>query len=479
VQNLTVGSPTRLILTFATPILLGAVFQQIYGFIDAAVVGQFLGVDGLAAIGAPAALIFLLTGLSWGGSAGLAIPVARAYGAGDMAGVRRFAAAGAYASVGIAAVITVVGVLFSRDILVMMNTPAEILDQSVTFVIVLLGGSAATVLLNFLVATVRALGDSRTPLYFLLGSSVLNAVLVVVLVGLVGMDVSGAAAATILAHLVTALLMLLVIRRRMPSLHLRRADWIAGRSSMREPLRTGIPMGLQLSAVAVGQIVLQVAVNGLGATTVAAFTAALRVDNFVVVPLMSFGVATVTYVAQNRGAHEWHRIRVGVLRTMLISSGAAVVVGLALMMAARPVVTWFVGGYEVEVLAMARTYFLVNGGLYALLAATFVLRNAVQGMGVSLAPTISGVTETIARAFAALVLVAPLGFVGVALAAPIGWLGALVPVVVSWFVQRRRLLRLEREALAALATVPGVAVPEVADALALALEGPVREPALV
>ena len=464
-QNLTVGSPTRQILTFATPILLGAVFQQVYGFIDAAVVGQFLGVEALGAIGAPAALVFLLTGLSWGGSAGLAIPVAKAFGAGDMAGVRRFTAAGAYASVGIAAVITVVGTVFSRDILTLMNTPAEILDQSVRFATVLLGGSAATVALNFLVATVRALGDSRTPLYLLLGSSGLNAVLVVALVGGLGMDVAGAAGATVLAHLTSSLVMLAVVRRRMPHLHLSRADWVAGRSSMREPLRTGIPMGLQLSTVAVGQIVLQVAVNGLGATTVAAFTAALRVDNFVVVPLMSFGVATVTYVAQNRGAKEWRRIRAGVLRSLALSSGIALVVGLGLMVAARPVVAWFVGGYELEVLDMARTYFLVNGGLYALLAGVFVLRNAVQGMGVSTAPTISGVTETVARALAAIVLVYHLGFVGVALAAPAGWVGALVPLVVSWFVQRRRLVSLEvSDDVATRRTVPAAraAQPELA-----------------
>ncbi|MCL2594467.1 MAG: MATE family efflux transporter [Promicromonosporaceae bacterium] len=453
-QNLTQGSPTKLIATFATPILLGAIFQQVYAFIDAAVVGRFLGVGSLAAVGSPGSLVFLLMGLSWGGSAGLAIPIARAFGAGDLAAVRRFAAAGTYVSVGIAAFITIVGTVFARDLLTLMNTPPEILDESTIFLTTLLGGAAATVALNFLIATIRALGDSRTPLYFLVGSSGLNAVLVTALVGGAGWGVAGAAAATVLSHLVTVIALLFVIRRRMPALQLRREDWIDGRASLAEPLRIGIPMGLQMSTIAVGTLSVQVAVNGMGATTVAAYTAVLRLDNLAVVPLMAFGVAMVTYVAQNRGAHQWRRIRVGVFRTCLVGAGVAVVLGFSLMFTAPTIAGWFVGSDQAQVLDYTRTFFLVNGGLYAILSTLFILRNAVQGMGLASVPTIASLGETLARVLAALVLVTNFGFVGVALAAPLAWLGGLIPIGHAWLRQLGKLKRLEAEQDAGLAVLP-------------------------
>lgn len=199
-QNLTVGPPTRLILAFTVPLLVGNVFQQIYVFTDAAVVGRLLGLEALAAVGASGSLMFLLIGFSWGASAGLAIPVAKAFGAGDMRGVRRYVAAGAYISAAIAAIVTAVGVIFAKDLLALLNTPAEIIDMSATYLAVTFAGASVTVAFNFLSATIRALGDSKTPLYFLMASSVLNALLVALLVGVFHWGVAGAAGATILAQ---------------------------------------------------------------------------------------------------------------------------------------------------------------------------------------------------------------------------------------------------------------------------------------
>ncbi|WP_425955105.1 MATE family efflux transporter [Xylanimonas sp. McL0601] len=444
-QNLTVGPPTRLILAFTLPLLIGNLFQQIYTFTDAAVVGRLLGLDALAAVGASGSLIFLLVGFSWGASAGLAIPVARAFGAGDLAGVRRYTAAGACASAAIAAVITTVGVVFARDLLRLLHTPPEVLDQSALFLTVTFAGAGVTVAFNFLSATIRALGDSRTPLYFLIAASVLNAGLVVLLVGAAHWGVAGAAAATVLAQLTSVTACIVLIVRRMPVLHLHREDWAAARHSLREPLRTGLPMGFQMSVIAIGALVLQLAVNGLGAVSVAAFTASMRVDQLAVAPLNSFGVAMVTFAAQNRGARQWHRIRVGAFRTSVLAAGTAVVLGLVLVTFAQPIVGLFVGPDQPEVLGMARTYFLVNGGLYVVLSLLFVLRNVVQGMGLSSIPTIAGALELVMRSTAALVLVRHFGFVGVAWAAPLAWFGALVPVALAWARQRRLLAERERE----------------------------------
>ena len=444
-QNLTVGPPTRLILAFTVPLLVGNVFQQIYTFTDAAVVGRLLGLDALAAVGASGSLVFLLVGFSWGASAGLAIPVARAFGAGDHQAVRRHVAAGAYASLGIAVVITTLGTVFARDLLRLLNTPPEIIDQSATFLAVTFGGAGVTVAFNFLSSTIRALGDSKTPLYFLMMSSVLNAGLVVLLVGGAHWGVAGASGATIMAQLTAVVACLVLIRRRMPMLHLTREDWVAGRHGLREPLRTGLPMGFQMSVIAIGALVLQLAVNGLGATTVAAFTATARVDQLAVAPLNSFGIAMVTYAAQNRGARQWRRIRVGTFRTSVVAAGTAVVLGLVLIVFSQPIIGLFVGPDQPEVMHLARTYFLINGSLYAVLSMVFVLRNTVQGMGRSTVPTIAGVLELVMRAVSGLVLVRYFGFVGVALAAPLAWVGSLSVVIPAWIGQLRDLKERENE----------------------------------
>lgn len=461
-RNLTSGPPTRLIVLFTLPLLVGNVFQQLYQFTDAAVVGRLVGLDGLGAVGATNGLVFLLIGFTWGSSAGLAIPIARAFGAGDLVAMRRFVAAGAYVSVGIAALITVGGSLVARPLLRLMDTPPELIDGSVAFLVTTLLGSAAMVAFNFLSSTIRALGDSRTPLLFLVLSCCLNAGLVFAFVAWLHLGVRGAALATVTAQLVSVAGCLWLIARRMPELHLSRDDWRPRRHEMAEPVRIGVPMGFQMSVIAIGTLVLQYAINGLGAESVAAFTAAMRVDQLAAAPLNSFGIAMATYVAQNRGARQWHRIRTGVFRISFVSIGLAIVVGLTLIAVSGPIARLFVGGGEDAVVAMVRQYFVVNGALYSILAMVFIMRNTVQGLGLSAVPTISGFLELAMRAAAGLVLVQHLGFLGVCFAAPLAWVGSVVPTSIAWLAQRRRLV--EEEELAT--GCPGVTarrVPEESD----------------
>ncbi len=446
-RNLTSGAPARLIVLFTLPLLVGNVFQQLYQFTDAAVVGRLVGIDGLAAVGATNGLVFLLIGFTWGSSAGLAIPIARAFGAGDMAAMRRFVAAGAYVSAAIAAIIMVVGPLTARSLLRLLDTPPEIMDGAVAFVTMTCLGGVAMVAFNFLSATIRALGDSRTPLVFLVVSCCLNAGLVFVFVAWLHLGVRGAALATVTAQLVSVALCLRLVARKMPELHLSREDWRPRRGEMAEPLRIGLPMGFQMSVIAIGTLVLQYAINGLGAPSVAAFTAAMRVDQLAAAPLNSFGIAIATYVAQNRGARQWRRIRVGVFRTSVVSVALAIVVGLTLIAISGPIARLFVGGGEEYVVSLVRQYFVVNGALYSLLAMLFIMRSTVQGLGLSAVPTLSGFLELMMRAAAGLVLVQHLGFLGVCLAAPLAWVGSVIPTSAAWLVQRRRLI--EEEALAA------------------------------
>lgn len=443
-RNLTVGPPTRLIVLFTLPLLVGNVFQQLYQFTDAAVVGRLVGLDGLGAVGATNGLVFLLIGFTWGSSAGLAIPTARAFGAGDMVAMRRFVAAGTYLSIAIALFITVVGSLAARPLLQLMNTPPELIDGSTAFLVTTFAGSAAMVAFNFLSSTIRALGDSRTPLVFLVLSCCLNAGLVYMFVAWLHLGVRGAALATVTAQTVSVLLCLRLIVRRMPELHLSRDDWRPRRHEMAEPVRIGLPMGFQMSVIAIGTLVLQYAINGLGAQSVAAFTAAMRVDQMAAAPLNSFGIAMSTYVAQNRGARQWRRIRVGVFRISFVSVGLAIVIGLTLIAVSGPIARLFVGSGEDYVVGLVRQYFVVNGALYAILAMVFIMRNTVQGLGLSAVPTLSGFLELTMRASAGLILVHHLGFLGVCLAAPLAWVGSVLPTSIAWVVQRRRLLEEEQ-----------------------------------
>jgi putative MATE family efflux protein len=448
-KNLTSGPPLRLIVVFTLPLLVGNVFQQLYQFTDAAVVGRLLGVNSLAAVGATGSLCFFLIGFSFGASNGLAIPTAKAFGAGDMAAMRRYVTAGIRVSIWMAVAISAAGLTCSRLFLRLLQTPPELVAEATVFLAVTFCGAAATVAFNFLAATIRALGDSRTPLIFLVVACCLNALLVVVYIAVFHMGVGGAAAATVTAQLVSVLFCLLLIGRRMPELRLKREDWKLRPGELRETATLGLAMGFQMSIIAIGALVLQYAINGLGADAVAAYTVAMRVDQVAVTPLSSFGVSIATFTAQNRGAFQWRRIRVGVFRTTMVSLGVALVLGALILAFGTSVVRVFVGAGEDEVVAMAHQYLIINGCLYVFLALVFLLRNVIQGLGVSSVPTVAGVMELLFRTAAGLILVAQVGFLGACLAAPLAWLGALIPIVPAWYFWRRRLIRLEAEGAAA------------------------------
>ncbi len=453
-KNLTVGPPVRLIVVFTLPLLVGNLFQQLYAVTDAIVVGRLLGVDALASVGASGSLQFLLFGFAMGASAGLGIPVARAFGAGDLAGVRRAVATGVLVSAGIAIAIMAIGSLGAPTFLRWLGTPPELMANATTFLTVLFSGGVATVAFNFLSAVIRALGDSRTPLLFLVTSCVLNAGLVVLFVGGLGMGVGGAAAATLVAQGVSVLLCVLLIARRMPLLRVGRQDWPRRLPEMSESANLGLTTGFQMSVIAIGAAVLQYGINQLGSPAVAAFAAAMRVDQVAVIPLASVGLAMSTYVAQNRGAGQWHRIRVGVFRTGVLAAALAILLGAVNVMFGTDIVRLFLGPGEDEVVGMAHTYLVINGSLYVVLAVLFLLRNSIQGLGVTRVPLLAGVVELVARSAVGILLVAPLGFLGVCVAAPLAWLGATITVGLAWFVERRRLVELERAGRAAAAEAP-------------------------
>jgi len=439
-NDLTSGSPLRLIVFFTIPLLVGNLFQQLYLFTDAVVVGRLIGVDALAAVGATASLTFLLIGFTWGSSAGLAIPVAKAFGAKNYRELRRAVVAAVYASIGIAMAIMVGGCLGAAPMLRLLNTPPELMHSATDFLYVTFGGAAATVAFNLLASLIRALGDSRTPLYFLVMSTVLNAALSAFFVGVLHLGVPGAAAATIVAQGVSVTCCLVLITKKMPMLHVRRNEWRQSPAYVWGSARLGIAMGFQMSIIAIGSLVLQYAVNGLGAHAIAAFTASSRVDQVASAPLNSFGLALSTYVAQNRGAKLWRRIRDGVRQTAMVSVGLAVVLGSVNVIFGATFVRLFVGNGQPDVVADAHKYLVIQGLTYTVLGLLFALRGTIQGLGKAAVPTAAGVMELLLRATAGLVLVSHFGFLGVCWASPLAWAGSMSALVPAWFYFRRRLI---------------------------------------
>lgn len=438
-KTLTVGTPWRVILIFTIPLLVGNIVQQLYQVIDAMVVGQELGVNALAAVGATGSMLFLLMGFAWGMTSGFAIPTAQAYGAGDFTAVRRSVAAGTLLSAIVSVVLTVLAPLVARPLLELMNTPAELLDDATTFAVISFLGAATTVFFNFLSAIIRAIGDSRTPLVFLVISCGINIALVIAFVKYLGYGVGGAAFATVLAQVISVALCFFYVRKALPVLHVQKKDWRVSRQEFARHLNIGIPMGFQASIIAIGTLAVQIKLNSLGTEAIAAYTAATRVDGLAVAFLASLGLAASTFVAQNYGAGFSNRIRVGVRQSLIMSVIGGLVLAVALIAAGSAIVSSFVSDGNTEVVEMAHWYLIVNGALYATLGVLFVTRGALQGMGHTLIPTLTGFMELVFRVAVAFILGGFFGFEGVVWGNPLAWLGALILLIPAWGKARRQL----------------------------------------
>lgn len=437
--QLTTGTPWRVIALFSVPLLIGNVVQQLYHVVDAIVVGRYLGVEALAAVGATGAITFLLIGFAWGLTSGFAIPLATAYGAEDASAVRRSVAVGTVLTAIGSVLLTIGGPLVSRPLLELLQTPPELIDGAAIFIQILLAGSAGMMFFNYLSAIVRGIGDSRTPLYFLTVSCLLNIVLVIAFVAWFGWGIAGAAWATFIAQFASVVACVVFIWKQIPQLHPRREDFRLEPADVKEHLRLGLPMALQASIISIGTLVVQVALNLLGSDAIAAYTAASRIDSLAVTFMGSIGLAVSVYVAQNVGARRPDRIRRGVTQGLWLAVGVGALLGGIMIVFGAPLTRMFVGDSAPEVITLAQQMFLVNGLAYWVLGVLFVLRGTLQGLGQALIPTICGIAELVMRIGAAIVLGPVLGFLGVAISNPAAWLGAVVILVPAYLAARKKL----------------------------------------
>ena len=439
--DMTQGSPLRHIIWFSIPLIIGNVFQVLYNMVDAIIVGRTISVEALAAVGATGAISFLIIGFTNGLTNGFSIMVAQRFGANDHAGVRRSVAMGLTLCLIFSIVVTLIAVLTTRPLLMVMDTPADIMEDAYSYIIVIYYGIIATIYYNYLASIIRALGDSKTPLYFLLLASVLNIILDLVFILVFHMGVAGAGWATIIAQGISAILCALLIIKKMPLLKPKRRDWKWNGRFAWYHLRLGIPMAFQFSVTAVGVMVVQSVLNSFGSVAVAGYTAANKIEQLITQPFISLGVTMATYTGQNYGAGKLDRIKEGVRKCNIVVTCVAAA-GIALLLLFGGFFTQlFVGSGNPEVVSFSRMYLNICAVFYLVLAYLFVYRNALQGMDKAFIALFGGVLELLARIVFALILGRTLGYAGVCITGPSAWVAATILFVVAYYYHIRKMDR--------------------------------------
>ena len=424
-KDMTQGSPLKLILAFAVPLMLGSLFQQFYNLADTIIVGRFVGVEALAAVGSVGGLNYLVLGFVNGIACGFSIPISWTFGAKDYREMRRYTANAVWLSIFFAAVLTVVTVAMTRSILVWTNTPDNIIDLADVYIRTIFVGIPFTLLYNMTSALMRALGDSKRPLYFLLVASFLNIGLDLLCIIVFRMGAFGAAFATVFSQAVAGLGSLLYILKHYGELRWSREEGQLSRTHCAKLCSMGIPMGLQCSITAIGSVIMQWAVNVLGSTAVAAVTAAGKTQGLLTVPMESVGTAMATYAGQNLGASRMDRVRQGVNSAMLIILIYGVASTFVLHFTDVQIMSLFLDtAKEVDIVAMGREYLFWNSVFFVPLGALIIWRYTIQGLGFSSLAMLAGVAEMVARTAVAIVLVPILGYFGAELSNPAAWIAA-------------------------------------------------------
>lgn len=429
-KDMTIGSPAKQILYFSIPLLIGNLFQQFYNMADTFIVGRTLGSNALAAVGCTGGLTFLLQGFATGTTAGISIVTAQRFGAQDEEGVKRSFAVSCLISILVTIVLTIFGLLATGPLLRILRTPAEIFDDTYRYFIFIVGGLASCMLFNLMSNAMRAVGDSISPLVFLVIACVLNIILDWTFILHLGMGVEGAAVATLVAQFLSGFLCIFYIKWKVPVLQIGMKHFKCTAEDWRLHFKLGLPMGFQSSIIALGTIVVQFALNTLGTTEIAAYTAASKLDNLGILPLMSFGIAMATYVGQNHGANKPHRIRQGIFQCSLMSIAFAIFIGVIDVCFGDNLSALFLTGDAVAI-KLSHEFLIVNGVCYSLLALLFVFRYSLQGLGYSFVPTVAGIAELVMRSICAIALTSVIGYAGTCIANPLAWIGSLTPLSIA------------------------------------------------
>ena len=430
-KKMTEGSPLKLILGFSIPMLAGLLFQQMYNLVDTIIVGQTLGDSALAAVGSTGSINFLINGFCMGICSGFAIPVAQRFGAESYDSMRKFVGNSVVMAGIFAIVITTVVSIFCYQILAIMQTPEDIIDLAYSYISIIFFGIPVTFLYNLTAGIMRSLGDSKTPTYFLIMAAAINMVLDFAFILGLGMSVNGPALATVISQLIAGLSCLIYMKVKFPILKLKPSDLKLGKHHTQVLISMGIPFGLQYSITAIGSVVLQTAVNGLGTIAVASMTAGAKVSMFVVCPFDALGGTMATYAGQNVGAKNIPRVKKGTWTAQMLGTIYSVIILIILFFTGKYILRLFTS--TDVVINQAMMFLLANAVTYTLLAAVNIFRFSIQGMGFSTFAIYSGVMEMIARILVAFTFVPLIGFAGAIWASPVAWLFAVIFLIPGFY----------------------------------------------
>lgn len=432
-HDMTSGSPMKIILSFTLPIFIGNVFQQFYNMADAVIVGKFVGTKALAAVGSTGTIMFLIYGFVVGMTAGFTVLTAQKFGAGDMRAMRQTVAGASILSLIVGVILTAAFMILMKPWLMAMNTPEDIFADAYAYIMIVSAGILAQMLYNLLASVLRALGNSKVPLYFLILSALLNIVLDLVLIIVFHMGAAGAAVATVVSQGVSGLLCLVYIVKCVPVLRMSRDDWRPSGHLLKTQMRIGIPMALQYSITAIGTMMVQSSLNILGSTLVAAYTAAGKIEQVVSQAYVALGTTLATYSAQNIGAGDVPRIRRGFRATTwigVIYSFAAA----ALVMTVGKYMTYLFVSEDVElIMDSVDLYLKCAGSLFIPLAIVNIYRNGIQGLGYGLLPMMAGVAELVGRGVMSVIAAQQKSYLGVCLASPAAWVLAAALLIGMYF----------------------------------------------
>lgn len=440
-KDMTKGNPMKLILQFCIPLFLGMLFQQFYNMMDTVIVGKFLGVNALAAVGATGSINFMIIGFCMGVCNGFAIPVAQQFGAGDYHALRKYVANSAWLSIAFAGVMAAAVCMLCRQILLWMNTPKDIIDGAYNYIFVIFLGIPVIYLYNLLSGIIRSLGDSKSPLLFLIFSSVLNIVLDMVLILNFHMGVAGAAWATVISQAISGVLCLVYMIKRFDILKMTRDEWRPDGKYAAVLCNMGIPMGLQYSITAIGSVILQTAVNTLGSLAVASVAAAVKISMFFCCPFDAMGSTMATYAGQNVGAGKLERVSKGMKSTCIMGLVYAVAACVVLTLFGKTIALLFVDASETEILQNVSVFLIANSAFYFPLALVNIVRFTIQGLGFSRFAILAGVCEMVARSLVGIGFVPMFGYIAACFASPVAWIFADLFLVPAYLYVMKKLYK--------------------------------------
>ena len=437
-RDMTVGSPGKMILQFTFPLFIGNVFQQLYNMADTIIVGKFVGANALAAVGSTGTIMFLIIGFLQGLTAGFTVPTAQKFGAGDLKAMRKTVGSAAILSAIVSVIMTVVSMLGMKSLLHLLNTPSDIFQDAYSYIMVICAGIFAQVLYNLLASILRALGNSKIPLYFLILAAGLNVVLDLLFIIVFHMGAVGAAYATVISQGVSGALCLIYIVKKVPVLKMKKDDWKMNGHLVKIQFGVGFPMSLQYSITAIGSMMMQSALNILGSVVIAGFTAGSKIEQLVTQAYVALGTTMATYSAQNMGAGKIDRIRKGFKNAMIIGTIYSIVTSIFVMTAGKYLTPLFLSENLGEIMGYVDIYLKCVGMFFIPLAIVNIFRNGIQGMGYGLLPMMAGVAELIGRGVVAIIASQKRSYVGVCMASPVAWIlaGGLL-LVMYYFIMRR------------------------------------------